>query len=173
MSNVYDPKANRSKHIFTPGTSHKNPEFAKSDLSRILPRQTSTGSTRGVQTIGYGNVKLNGPQNNITIGGTGVAVDQSVILGQYTIGGTTGVGLAVTNSDGSVVGLGRIPGTDEFGFFATDADGTLVMKVVDGTQYTYNADSGNNVTQLGKLTNGDYGAAFAKDGDDLVEALGE
>lgn len=113
---------------------------------RVLPRQVGTGLMRGTQLVGNTGTMIDAANNRIVL----------------------------TNTDGSTVGIGTIPGslTNEFGFFATDEDGTLVMKVVNGTLYTYNVDSGDNVVQVGKLTNGEYGAAFAKEGNDLVEALG-
>lgn len=132
-----------------------------SDLSqdRLFPRQVGTGIMRGTQGVGtVGGVNIDSSGNRITVG-------------NITLDGTTGT-VSTSNTDGSKVGLGIIPGsTNEFGFFATDQDGTLVMKVVNGTLYTYNVDTGDNVIQIGKLTNGEYGGAFAKDGDDLVEAL--
>jgi hypothetical protein len=157
----------------------------RSDLSRILPRQNSTGTLRGTQNVGYGSTKIDGSNNVITIGDSitldgnndviniNTDSDASITLGAIKQGGIViGFGLAVTNTDGSQVGLGSIPGTTEFGFFATDADGTLVMKIVNGTLYTYNVTSGDNVVQIGKLTNGEYGGAFAQNGSDLVDGLG-
>lgn len=41
---------NSKKTIFTPG-SVDIPSFNRSDLSRVLPRQISTGTTRGDQQI--------------------------------------------------------------------------------------------------------------------------
>lgn len=127
----------------------KVPSVKSSDVgsgsNRILPRQVSTGTMRGTQNVGYGNTKIDGSNNRITIG----------------------------TPDGGTVGMGSIPGTspEEFGFFSTDADGNVIMKIVDGTIYTYNLDNGNNVIQIGLLTNGVYGAAFSKSGEDLPEAL--
>lgn len=113
---------------------------------RVLPRQVSTGAMRGTQLVGNTGAMIDSANNRIVL----------------------------TSSDGSTVGIGTIPGstTNEFGFFSTDTDGDLIMKIVDGTLYTYDLDTGDNRVQLGKLTNGEYGAAFSKDGEDLVDGLG-
>lgn len=87
-----------------------------SDLSRVIPRQLSTGSTRGVQTVGYGKAKLDGPNNRIIVGGDG----------------------------NSSVGIGNIPGTTEFGFFLINSAGIVTMKSVNGATTWYD-DSGNIV----------------------------
>lgn len=100
-------------------TEGSNPTLPQSDLSRILPRQLSTGSTRGTQTVGYGKAKLDGTKNRIVVGG---------------------------DSD-SLVGIGNIPGTDpvEFGFFLLNSNGILTQKIVNGTTTWYD-DSGNIIS---------------------------
>lgn len=133
-----------NKKILSPG-SNKNKDFNNSDLSRILPRQLSTGSTRGTQTVGYGNTKIDGSNNRITIG----------------------------TPDGGTIGFGSIPDTtpEEFGFFSTDSDGKLIMKIVDGTFYAYDPESNLNTVQVGILPNGVGGIASANEGYSVSEGF--
>lgn len=106
-----------------------------------------TGNTRGTQTVGYGNAKIDGANNRIT----------------------------VTNpADGSSVGMGLIPGstTNEYGFFSLDSHGKLVMKIVLGTKYVYDpANSYVNVTQDGILPDGTGGFVAAKPGINVKDAF--
>lgn len=135
-----------SVRIISPSMTVKSRPINDLVQDRVLPRQVGTGAMRGTQLVGNTGTMIDSANNRIVL----------------------------TNSDGATVGIGTIPGstTSEFGFFATDEDGTLVMKVVNGTLYTYDLDTGDNRVQIGKLTNGEYGAAFSKDGEDLVDGLG-
>lgn len=63
----YNP--NNSGQQYTKVDSVNNNPLPQNDTSRVLPRQVSTGSTRGTQTIGYGGIKLDGSNNTITIDG--------------------------------------------------------------------------------------------------------
>lgn len=160
MSTPYNP-SNGGNKIVTPGDNREG-TIAGSNLSRVLPRQLSTGSTRGIQTVGYGTAKLDGTNNRITVGAP----------------------------DGSSVGLGSIPdsATNEFGFFTVntsgkvtyklingvqyfyDDDGNLIQKVQAGTTYVYNpADSFVNVTQSGLLPDGSGGFVVAKPGENVSD----
>lgn len=133
---IFDPKRSGGDVVTPGGGSQGN--IAQSDLSRMLPRQISTGSTRGVQTVGYGTVKIDGTNNRITIGDT----------------------------DGSSIGMGSIPSTvSDTGFFALDTSGQLVWKQVGPTSYTYDPsnDYVNNL-QLGLLPDGSTGMVSAKAG---------
>lgn len=89
------------------------------DTSRLLPRQISTGSTRGTQIVGYGNTKIDGSNNVITVG------DSVVIDGSASV-------ITVTDSDKSKIGMGSIPNTNNFGFFATDSNGNVIMSIAAG-----------------------------------------
>lgn len=124
-----------------------------------FPYRMGSGVMQGNQSVGFGGVNIDSDNNRITVGNIVLDGNTNTIYTEHT--------------DGSKVGVGVVPDTtDEFGFFATDSDGTLLIKIVGGTIYTYNGDTGANVVQISKLTNGRYGAAFAKDGEDLVDALG-
>lgn len=143
MSTPYKP--NTTSKLITPG-ANKQGQLSSSDLSRILPRQLSSGSTRGTQTVGYGNTKIDGTNNTITIAGP----------------------------DGSVVGMGAIPGstTNEYGFFTLDTGGNLILKIVGGTIYVYDpANDYVNVEQNGLLPDGSGGLAVAKPGENVADAF--
>lgn len=143
MSNIYNPSS-RGSEVVTPG-SGKTGSIASSDISRVLPRQLSTGTLRGTQNVGYGNVKIDGTNNRIVLGA----------------------------NDGSSVGIGTIPNdiSGQVGFFATDTDGSLLYKVVNGTLYFYNKDSGINYMQIGVLPDGSTGMAVAKTGFSVDDAI--
>ena len=116
----------------------------QSDLSRVIPRQLSSGSLRGTQTVGYGTTKIDGTNNTITIGAP----------------------------DGSTIGMGAIPNskTGEYGFFSLDKTGKLIMKIVNGTKYVYNPlDSYNNVTQDGLLPDSSGGFVVANKGSNVSD----
>lgn len=135
MSTLYDPKSTGKKFIRS--GSGKDGSLPASNLSRVIPRQLSTGSTRGTQTVGYGNTKIDGSNNRITIG----------------------------TPDGGTIGFGSIPDTDnEFGFFSTNSSGKLSMKILDGTFYAYDPDTGLNTAQFGILPDGQGGFAGANEG---------
>lgn len=142
MSTPYTPKKS-GYSIVTPG-NNRAVDLSGSDLSRNLPRQISTGSTRGTQTVGYGNTKIDGTNNTITIGAP----------------------------DGSTIGMGAIPGstTNEFGFFSLDTNDKLIMKIVNGTKFVYNPqDNYVNITQDGLLPDGSGGFVAAKPGINVAD----
>ena len=136
MSQPYDIR-NYRKTIINPGSGQPG-DLQRSDISRILPRQLSTGSTRGTQTAGYGNAKVDGANNRITVG----------------------------TPDGGSIGFGAIPTTTppEYGFFALAPSGKLSMKIVGGTFYAYDPDTGLNTAQFGILPNGQGGVAGSNEG---------
>lgn len=144
MSNPYKPNQSSSYKVVSPG-SGSDAFSTESNISRMLPRQLSTGSTRGTQTVGYGNTKIDGSNNRITIG----------------------------TPDGGVIGFGSIPGstTNEFGFFSQTANGHLSMKIIDGTFYTYDETTGLNTVQMGTLPDGTGGIAGANQGFNVADGF--
>lgn len=134
--------------VIAPSMTVESKPIADFVQNRVFPRQVGTGAMRGTQLVGNTGTMIDAANNRIVL----------------------------TSSDGSTVGIGTIPGstTDEFGFFATDADGTLVMKIVNGTRYIYDADTGINVMQDGKVApsnaNSFYGYAVAPEGEDVEDA---
>lgn len=89
-----------------------------SSTDYILPRQVGTGSTRGTQTIGVGNINIDGSNNQITITNNNTSSPSTIILGQQTLtSGQNGVatssvsssgafGLSVTDSNNASINLG-------------------------------------------------------------------
>lgn len=196
MSTSYSPQSTGNK-IITPGNVQSK-DLAISDISRILPRQNSTGTLRGTQNVGYGDTKIDGSNNRIVLGssaGTGnvgsIVLDGNtssiVVSNNITIDGI-GNAIIVTNTDGSKVGMGKIPNSSEFGFFSVnsagkmtyklvnaiqyfyDANGNLIQKVQAGTTYVYNPTDGFvNVTQSGLLPDGSGGFVVAKPGQNVSD----
>jgi len=113
--------------------------------NRVIPRTVSSGTMRGTQSVGSGGAKLDSSNNRISL----------------------------TAEDGTSVGFGEIPNslTNEFGFFSQDSDGTLIFKIVNGTLYMYDADTGSNTLQLGILPDGSTALAIAKEGFSVDEAF--
>lgn len=160
MSQDYNPNGRKNTIV---SVSHNPPgSLPESNLSRILPRQLSTGSTRGTQTVGYGNTKIDGSNNSITVG-------DSIFLD-----GNNGI-ITVQDNESGTQGLGDVPGTSptEAGFFQTDSTGTVIYKLVNGTQYTYDAsDDYNNIILNGFAPDdGRAGIWVAKPGFDATELL--
>lgn len=153
MSTPYSP--NNKKMFVSPGTV-KAPDFLKSDLSRVLPRQNSTGSTRGTQNVGVGGTKIDGANNRIQVG------DSILIDGSNDV-------ILVTNDDGSQLGMGKIPDSLESGFFSLDVDGNLIMKIVNGTMYVY--DGTEDRMQAGILPDGSINVAISKEGESVTDAF--
>lgn len=122
-----------------------NKEIGQDNIGRVLPRQLSTGSTRGTQTVGYGTTKIDGTNNTITIAAP----------------------------DGSLIGMGAIPNSvnGEYGFFSLDTAGNIIMKIVNGTFYSYDPDSGKNFMQIGILPDGTGGWAIAAPGFDVADGI--
>lgn len=180
MSTAYNP-TNTGPKLVTPGNIASK-DLPQSDISRILPRQNSTGVLRGTQSVGYGDTKIDASNNRITLGssaGTGnvgsIILDGNtssiVVSNNITIDGIDNA-ITVTNTDGSKIGMGKIPNSNDFGFFSVDTSGALIMKIVNGTTYVYNpADSFVNVTQAGLLPNGSGGFVVAKPGQNVSSAF--
>lgn len=125
-----------------------------STTPRIYGRQILSGNVRGSQNI-TGSITITDPttnQQNISIDGSAQAI-------------------TVTNTDGSVVGMGLLPdGSGSFGFYAQDAKGNLLYKIVGSTIYTYDitqTPAVNNM-QLMKLPDGSYGMTVAKTGTNVA-----
>lgn len=134
----------------------------------LVPHKMISGALPGATEIRIGgsqNIKISGRGRNITI----TTDDGSITFGQKEDGG---LALEVVNEDGTRTGIGIVPGGTELGFYTTDEDGNVVQKIVGPLQSVFDVSSGNNVAQVGVMTNGRVGAAFAKNGEDLVDGLG-
>lgn len=128
MSTLFT-NGNTTSQIASTSSTANNPLDA-SDISRVLPRQLSTGSTRGTQTVGYGDTKIDGSNNTITVG-------SSIFLD-----GNNSV-ITVSNTASGENGLGELPdNSNDSGFFQTDSTGTIIYKLVNGSTYIYNSSDG-------------------------------
>ena len=128
------------------------------DIASMTPRtygrQILSGNIRGSQNI-TGSLTITNPttnQQNISLSGSNQTI-------------------TVTNTDGSVVGMGLIPdGSNTFGFYTLNSSGQLLMKIVGSTIYTYDltqTPAVNNM-QLMKLPDGSYGMTVAKTGTNVA-----
>lgn len=126
----------------------KPTELPTSNLSRVLPRQLSTGTTRGTQTVGYGSAKIDGSNNVISVGSNV---------------GTQGIGSIPNNTNT----------TNEYGFFQTNSAEKIIYKQVQGTSLYFNPlDSYNNSIREGFAPDdGRPGIWVAKKGYDATELL--
>lgn len=119
---------------------------------RILPRQLSSGALRGTQNVGYGDVKIDGSNNQIIIGNVTDTLGgktQTILgfLGSAATGDES-FGLKVTDAKGGQLLIGVLP------------DGNLGIELIDA--------SGNEVMRAGFLpVSGLYGWAAATPNNSL------
>ncbi len=151
MTTPYSPG---SKPLIASGDLSSEINLSSSDLSRVLPRQLSTGNQRGVMNI------------------TGSITIADSVTGKKTIAidGTNNV-ISVNNDTGSQIGMGLVPGSTDFGFYAVDSSGFLLYKIVGSTQYWYDKTYNVNNIQEGLLPDGSYGLAIAKPGNSVASAF--
>ncbi len=167
MSTPYTP----SSGTIVDSAQSSEIDLGSSDLSRVLPRQISTGNQRGTQNI-TGKITVTNPvtgEIDIAIDGTTGTIN--VGSGAIVIDGPNNA-VTVTNDDNSKVEMGLIPdGSGDFGFFALDTSGYLLYKIVGSTQYWYDKTYGLNNIQMGLLPDGSYGLAIAKPGNSVASAF--
>lgn len=121
-----------------------NKEIASDNIARVLPRQMSSGIMRGTQGVGTGGVQIDSSNDRIVI----------------------------PAPDGTSIGMGSIPGsTNQFGFFSLDVDGNVSMKIVNGTMFVFDPQTGKNSFQAGLLPDGTGGAAGANEGFDVADGF--
>lgn len=177
-------------NIYTPGTSQivandgvAAAGLSQQSISRVLPRYVSTGSTRGTQTVGYGNVQIDGSNNRITLGQstTNGAVGATIVVGQQSSTSTqTGVsssslasnnqgfGLSVTDINGNTLAIG-ILSDGTLGMSITDPSGFLLFKLNGQTWFWYDKNHNVNVMQVGLKPDTTYGFATAAVGDNVSQ----
>lgn len=118
---------------------------------RILPRQVSTGALRGTQMVGYGDVKIDGSNDRITLGSTTNTLGQQAqtLVGKLSSSvGDQSFGLKVIDASGAELLIGILP------------DGKLGMQIIDVV--------GNEVVRAGFLPiSGIYGWVTATSGNSL------
>src|ERR1700741_119353 len=127
MSSTYNPSGTGGK-IITPGNTAQG-TLAQSDISRILPRQNSTGILRGTQSVGYGDTKIDGSNNRIVLGssaGTGN-------VGSIVLDGNTS-SIVVSNNvriDGVTEQISVSSGGNQIITMGKYTDGTFNFRVQD------------------------------------------
>ena len=162
MSSPYSPGSKKNT-IVTPGSNARNPEFAKSNISRILPRQNSTGALRGTQNVGYsGGVKIDGSNNRIVLGSN--------------IGNISGtVGTIILDGDTSTIQVSDnidINGVTEQITVSSDGDPILTMgKYTDGTfNFRVQDENGIGLAQFGQFPGGSIALKVAQSGIEVSTA---
>ena len=136
--------------------------IAGGQTPRTLPRQILTGSQRGDWNI-TGSISILDP-----------SISTNTNQGSIKLDGTSNA-ILVTNTDGSVVGMGELPDGSGFGFFAQDASGNLLYKIVGSTIYAYDITQSpaTNVMQILELPDGTYGWAVANTGKNVSDGFSQ
>lgn len=114
--------------------------------TRTLPRQVTTGITRGTQTI------MNTDGSYVT-------------LGLIPDGGTD-FGIAFFDVNGNIIS--KNTGSVEYMY---DSNNNLISKNTGETQFIYDANTGKNIMQIGKLPDDTYGFAVAATGFDVADGI--
>src|ERR1044071_2404826 len=132
MDNIYTPRS--GNNIVTPGNNSEG-TIASSDISRVLPRQLSTGALRGTQNVGYGGVKIDGSNNRIVLGTSGQSGNSTV--GNIILDGAnseidiSGNGSKITVSGSSsthpIITMGEYS-DNTFNFRVQDANGVGIAQ---------------------------------------------
>lgn len=176
MNSITDPQSQSS---YTMANPHINAVESKSigdpDYNqRILPRQLSTGALRGTQHVGYGDVKIDGSNNQIVIGKVTDSLGEQAqtVIGDLTPNNLAdkSFGLRVTDATGTSVTYGLLSdGTP--GMQITDSSGFVLFKLTGKTWYWYDKNFGTNTMQAGLLPNGDYGWVATPPANNVTDAF--
>ncbi len=98
---------------------------------RMLPRQMSSGALRGTQNVGYGDVKIDGSNNQISVGSitNSLGSQEATVIGQLSDNPAAdpSFGLKVVDNNGAQLLIGVLP-DGNLGFEIIDADGNEVMR---------------------------------------------
>ncbi len=149
--------ANGSSYGLAKHTNVEVGEIPLMDMERMLPRQVSTGSLRGSQSVGYGKTLIDGSNNRITLG------DSIVLAGDEDT-------ISITTDTNSILSLGANPDGGA-GMSITDDDGFILFKMNGQTWYWYDKTTNKNVMQVGLLPDGSYGMAVAKTGYNVSDGF--
>lgn len=154
--NIYNPNGSSGDIInqeYIPNTT-----LATSDINYLYPRQVGTGSTRGTQTIGVGNINIDGSNDQIDI--TSTTGGSSIVLGQQSssvnqsgvatssIPGSSGTfGLSITGSNGASLVFGVNQGGNVEGTFNDGVTNRLLIgQNKAGKEVVWISKSGVDVT---------------------------
>lgn len=145
-------------------------KLGRGDTMRVLPRQVSTGSLRGTQIVGYGNVKIDGSNNRITIDDP--ITHSQIILGDQDVTDATdqSFGLSITDKNGTTMLLGiQTDGT--LGFRFIDSSG-FVLFDSNGLRWNWNdKTTDTNQVGIGKMPNNSYNIVVAATGENVDDAF--
>lgn len=137
-----------------------NAGIPSSTTNYILPRQVGTGSTRGTQTIGVGNINIDGSNNQITI--TNGSNSSSIILGQQsTVSNQSGVAASSFTSSNGAFGLSVTDSNNASINLGINASGNVELLFDDGT---------TNRLLVGQNSKGQEVISISKPGIDVTTA---
>jgi YD repeat-containing protein len=129
--------------------------------SRVIPRQVTSGVTRGTQTV----VNLDGSYMTLGLipdGGNDFGIAFFNANG-VIISKNTGTVDYMYNSNGVLIF--KNTGDVQYNY---DTAGNLIFKNDGRTQFVYDATTGKNIMQIGHLPDGTYGMVVAKTGTDVA-----
>lgn len=158
---------NDEDSIYTPTTSQivtqeytAGIQIDTSSSSYIYPRQVGTGSTRGTQTIGVGNINLDGSNNQITL--TDSSGANSIVIGEQT----------TTSTQTGVAASSLTTTTGAFGISISDSNNasiTLGFNSSGDVEELFN-DSSTNRLLIGQNSSGVEGVYISAPGVDVTTA---
>jgi hypothetical protein len=158
VSTPYSP-TNFGGKIITPGNVAQG-SLIQSDISRILPRQQSTGVLRGTQSVGYGDTKIDASNNRIVLGSSA---------------GTGNVGSIVLDGNSSSIVVStnvKIDGTTEQISVSSGGNEIITMgKYTDGTfNFRIQDTNGIGIAQFGQFPSGPIALKVAQAGIEVSTA---
>lgn len=167
MSAITDPQTQSSYPIITVDSVAEASIGETNYNQRILPRQLSSGALRGTQNVGYGDVKIDGSNNQITIGSVTNPLGEKAetIIGKLS-NTDSSFGLKVIDVNGTSVTYGLLSDGSP-GMEITDSSGKVIFKMNGNTWYWYDDATGDNVMQVGLLPDGTHGWVVATPGNDV------
>ncbi len=135
------------------GPSSNAIAFDRGAISGVIAELFRTGGTENIGKL-LGTMELDG---SITVSDTG-----SITVGNIVLNGETGT-VSIKTEDGSTVSLGNIDNGND-GLSISDENGFELFRLTGSTWYWYDKTYKVNVMQIGKLPDGKYGFAVAKQG---------
>ncbi len=152
----------------SPGTGTPG-SIQGSDISRVLPRQLSTGTLRGTQNVGSGP-KIDSSNNQIVL--TDSTTSSQIVIGNQstTNAGDQRFGLSITDKNGTTMLLG-IQSDGTLGFTFTDSSG-FVLFDSNGLRWNWNDKTyDTNQVAIGKLPDDSYNIVVAATGENVDDAF--
>lgn len=143
----------------------------------IQPYKVGSGSMRGTQIVGFGNVKIDGANNRIVLDSTGnfgSPLNVEALLGKLsTDTGDQSFGFKITDINGMSLTLG-ILNDGSLGMSITDRDGFLLFKLsgaAGGTWDWYDKNNNTNTMRAGPLPDGNYGWVTVPPNNNIADAF--